>query len=145
MNAICILQFGGLVLGMKRNPVEKGRISNHSQPVGTVTYDMVRARAREIAITNGRGPHEVLDSDFDQARRELTTLEDEPVKDQIIESLPESERWDPVPGSTGRSAPTYPINDEQSENERLIHEGMEDAEHDQMVKGSIEEARRDEE
>ena len=130
---------------MKRNPVDKGRISNRSRAVGVVTYDMVRDRAREIAITNGRGPEEVLDSDFDQARRELTTLEDEPVKEQILESAPESERWDPVPGSFGKAAPKYPINDEETENERLVQEGVEDAEHDQMVQGSIEEARRDEE
>ena len=106
---------------------------------------MVRKRAGEIAITNGRGPGEVLDEDFDQARRELTTLEDEPVQQQVIESLPESERWDPVPGSPGHAAPTTRLDDEQEENERLVEEGVEDAEHDQMVKGSIEEARKDEE
>lgn len=106
---------------------------------------MVRKRAREIAITNGRAPGEVLDSDFDQARRELTTLEDEPRSEEILESLPESERWDPVPGSFGHAAPKTQLDDEQNETERLVEEGMEDAEHDQMVKGSIQEARRDQE
>jgi len=129
---------------MNRNQPEKGRISNHSQPVGTVTWQMVRDRAREIAITNGRGPHDVLDSDFDQARRELTTLDNESRKEEFIESLPESERWDPVAGSPGYAAPKTEASDEQTENERLIQEGMEDAEHDQMVKGSIEEPRKDE-
>lgn len=129
---------------MKRNPVDEGRISNRSRAVGVVTWDMVRHRAREIAITNGRGPWEVLEGDFDQAKRELTTLQDESNKEEVLESAPESERWDPVPGSFGRAAPKYPINDEQVENERLVQEGMEDAEHDQMVQGSIEEARRDE-
>jgi hypothetical protein len=141
---ICILASAGLRFGMKRNELEKGRISNHSQPVGTVTYDMVRQRAREIAITNGRSPGEVSDLDVDQARRELTTLEEEPVSDQIAEALPESERWDPVPGSVGKSAPNAFKDEEQTDNERLIQEGMEDAEHDQMVKGSIEEAKKDE-
>lgn len=130
---------------MNRNSTDKGRISNDSQPVGNVTWDMVRKRAREIAITNGRAHGEVLDSDFDQAKRELTTLEDEPLRERVVESLPESERWDPVPGSRGRTAPTTSLDDEQEENERLVEEGVEDAEHDQMVKGSIEEARKDEE
>jgi hypothetical protein len=135
-----------LVLFMREDPIDRGRISNRSRAVGVVTWDMVRKRAREIAITNGRGPYAVLDSDFDQARRELTTLEDEPVKEQFLESVPESERWDPVPGSFGRVAPKYPpLNQEETDGERLTREGVEDAEHDQMVKGSIEEARRDEE
>lgn len=128
---------------MKRDQIEEGRISDRSQGVGTVTWEMVRHRAREIAIINGRSPHQVLDSDFDQARRELTGEDEISPKEKIIESLPESERWDPVPGSMGRKAPKYPPDDEQTENEKLVQEGVEDAEHDQMLRGSEEEARRD--
>lgn len=130
---------------MKEDPMEEGRISNRSRPVGGVTWGMVRRRAREIAVINGRPSGEVLDSDFDQARRELTSLEDESVKDQILESAPESERWDPVPGSFGRQVPRHTLDDEEPEAERLVQEGMEDAEHDQMLQGSRERARRDRE
>src|SRR6185436_7676757 len=61
-----------LVCLMKQDDIEAGKISRHAQGLGTVTWDMVRARAREIAIINGRTPRTVLPSDFEQARRELT-------------------------------------------------------------------------
>jgi len=130
---------------MKQHTNEKGRISNHSQAVGTVTWDMVRKRAREIATINGRSPGEVLDSDFDQARRELTTLEEEPANEQILDSVPESERWNPEGGSTGKQILRQPLEDEEPQTERLVEEGIEDAEHDQMVQGAKEQAKKDRE
>ena len=130
---------------MKKNMTEKGRISNRFGPVGTVTWEMVRDRAREIAVINGREETDVLDSDFDQARRELTTLESEGPKQEMLESVPESERWDPVPGSPGKQIRRQPLEDEEPENVRMVQEGVEDAEHDQMVQGTKEQARRDEE
>ena len=130
---------------MKQHQNEKGRISNHSEAVGTVTWDMVRKRAREIAVINGRSPGEVLDSDFDQARRELTTLEEEPVQEQILDSAPESERWNPIAGSYGKQTLRQPLEDEQPETERMVQEGIEDAEHDQMVQGAKEQAKKDRE
>jgi osmotically-inducible protein OsmY len=59
-----------------------------------------------------------------------------------LESAPESERWDPVPGSTGHKVPAAPSADEdeegRSDNERLVEEGIAGAEHDQMrVRGVI--------
>lgn len=121
---------------MRRNQIEDGRISNHFGGLGTVTREMVLRRAREMAVINGRSAREVLDSDFDQARRELTGEGEMPPQEEVIESLPESERWDPVPGGTGRKAPKYPPDEDQTENEKLVHEGMEEAEHDQMFQGS---------
>ena len=93
-------------------------------------------RARELAVINGRLPREMLDSDFDQAWRELTGEGDISPREEVFESLPESERWDPVPGSGGRRVPKYPADEDQTENERLVHEGIEEAEHDQMLQGS---------
>jgi hypothetical protein len=58
-----------------------------------------------------------------------------------LESAPESERWDPVPGSTGHKAREAPSADEdeegRSDNERLVEEGMAGAEHDQMRQSSL--------
>lgn len=117
---------------------------DHSKAVGTVTREMVLQRARELAIINGRSPKEVLDTDFEQARRELTGEDDISPQQKVIESLPESERWDPVPGSVGRQAPKIlPPDEERSEQEKLVQEGLDEAEHDQMLQGSEEEARRD--
>jgi hypothetical protein len=128
---------------MKRNQDEEGKISNNSRPLGTVTAKMVRARAHEIAIINGRSPRETLDSDFDQAHREMTGEDDLPDDERAEESLLESERWDPVPGSAGQKIPDGSVDDEQSDNEKLVQEGMEEAEHDQMIQGTKQEARRD--
>jgi hypothetical protein len=128
---------------MNKDRLEEGRINEHSRPLGTVTREMVLERAREIAIINGRSPHEVLDSDFDQARRELLGEEELPPKERALESVPESERWDPVPGSSGGKVPPYPDPDEKTDNERLVQEGLEEAEHDLMVEGAREAFRRD--
>ena len=51
--------------------------------------------------------------------------------------------WDPVPGSAGQKIPDGSVDDEQSDNEKLVQEGMEEAEHDQMIQGTKQEARRD--
>ncbi len=121
---------------MKRNQIEDGRISDHFRGMGTVTREMVLRRGREIAIINGRQPRDMLDSDFDQARRELTGEGEMSPQEEAIESLPESERWDPVPGAVGRKVPKFPPDEDQTENEKLVHEGMEEAEHDQMLQGT---------
>jgi hypothetical protein len=128
---------------MKRDPIDEGRINEHSHGLGTVTLVMVRARAHELAIINGRPRGAVLDSDFDEALRELTGEPEISPKEAILEAAPESERWDPVPGSFGHRAPVVPTPDEQLENEKLVDEGVDEAEHDQMLLGSWESARRD--
>ena len=128
---------------MKKNPIEKGRFSEHAHGLGTVTREMVLQRAREIAVINGRDESNVLDSDFAQARRELTGeegLAPEPTK---AEELPESERWEPVAGSTGHATPVVPTPDEQTFAEELVEEGVEDAEHDQMVRATRESLKRE--
>jgi len=59
-------------------------------------------------------------------------------KEEILESAPESARWNPVPGSTGHKVPTAASEDEDEEgrsvNERLVDEGIAGAERDQMLK-----------
>ena len=56
---------------MRQNRIEKGRLSDRGQGLGTVTREMVMKRAREIAVINGRSQNNVLDSDLDLAQREL--------------------------------------------------------------------------
>lgn len=95
---------------------------------------MVRARAVELAVINGRSAHEVSKSDLDQAKQELTGESDTNPNEAALESAPESERWDPVPGSPRQKLPTAPSADEdeegRSDNERLVDEGIAGAEHD---------------
>ena len=125
---------------MEKNPLNKGVLTENFVGIGPVTRAMVHARARELALIAGRVPPHVAQVDYEQAKRELTG---EPVIDRretILESIPESERWDPVPGSAGHQAPESPSEDEddegRSESEQLAEEGVGEAEHDQMLQAA---------
>jgi hypothetical protein len=126
---------------MKRDQIEEGRISNHSHGLGTVTQEMVRERAREIAIINGRSTDHISPADFAQAKRELTGHDD---PESAEEKLPTWEHWDPVPGTVGHAAPLVSPHDEQTDSEKLIEEGISEAEHEHMVEGTKESLRRGE-
>lgn len=88
----------------------------------------------ELAVINGRTAQEVSKSDWQQAKRELTGDPGMDAKETALDTAPESERWDLVPGSTGHKVPTAPSADEddegRSDNERLVDEGMAGAELD---------------
>jgi hypothetical protein len=125
---------------MKTNPLKEGALTENSAGIGTVTRKMIQERAIELAVINGRSAKEVSKSDWEQAKRELTGEPDTDPKEAILESAPESERWDPVPGSTGQKAPVNASEDEdeegRSDNEKLVEEGIAGAEHDQMRQAS---------
>jgi hypothetical protein len=120
---------------MKTNPLKQGTLTQNSAGLGTVTRKMVRERAVELAAINGRTALEVSKSDWEQAKRELTGDSDVDPNETALESAPESERWDPVHGSTGHKVSAAPSSDEddegRSDNERLVDEGIAGAEHDQ--------------
>ena len=125
---------------MNTNPLKQGALTENSAGLGTVTSKLVRERAVELAGMDGRSTSEVSKSDWEQAKRELTGEPDIDPKTAALESAPESERWDPVPGSTGHKVPAAPSADEdeegRSDNERLVEEGVEGAEHDRMRQAS---------
>jgi hypothetical protein len=132
---------------MKTNPLKEGALTENSAGIGTVTRKMVRERAIELAVINGRSAQEVSKSDWEQAKRELTGDSDPDPNEAVLESAPESERWDPVPGSTGQKVPAASSADEddegRSDNERLVDEGIAGAEHDQTLQASREAAKKD--
>jgi hypothetical protein len=132
---------------MKTNPLKEGTLTENSAGLGTVTRKMVRERAVELAVINGRSKEEVSKSDWEQAKRELTGEPDADPKEAIMESAPESGRWDPNPGSAGSKVTVAPSEDEdeegRSDNQRLVEEGIEGAEHDQMRQGASEDAESD--
>jgi hypothetical protein len=129
-----------MIKPMKTNPLKEGALTENSAGIGTVTRDMVRKRAVELAVINGRSAQSVSEADLEQAKRELTGEPDTDPKEAVLESAPESERWDPVHGSTGHKVPAAPGEDEdqegRSDNERLVEEGIQGAEHDQMRQAS---------
>ena len=125
---------------MKTNPQKEGALTENSAGIGTVTGKMVRERAVELALINGHLAQEVSKSDLEQAKRELTGDSDTDPREAVLESAPESERWDPVPGSTGHRVPIASSDDEdeegRSDNERLVDEGVARAEQDKMRQAS---------
>jgi hypothetical protein len=122
------------------NPLKQGALIENSHGIGTVTRGMVRERAVELAVINGRSAHEASQTDWEQAKRELTGLPEIDPKTAALESAPESERWDPIHGSTGEKVRVSPGEDEddegQSDSARLFEEGVREAEHDQMLQAS---------
>jgi hypothetical protein len=124
---------------MNSNPLKQGLLTENSTGVGTVTRKMVRDRAIELARINGHA-QEVSKSDWEQAKRELTGGVDEEPKEAVLEAAPESERWAVTGGSAGKKVPEAGSEDEddegRSDNARLVEEGIEGAEHDQMREAS---------
>ena len=132
---------------MKIDPVNESALIINSTGIGTVTRAMVRNRASELALINGRPAGEVSKSDWEQAKRELTGGADIDPQEALLEAAPESERWDPLPGSVGQIV-TVPSTDGEDEDgksvgERLIDKGVEEAEHDQMLQAAQLEAKKD--
>jgi hypothetical protein len=132
---------------MKTNPLKEGALTENSAGLGTVTPEMVKKRAVELAAIDGRPAHDMSDSDWQQAKRELTGGSDADPKELILESAPESERWDPVPGSTGHKVPVAPSEDEdeegRSDNEKLVEEGVAEAGLDQSLQATRQAAKKD--
>jgi surface antigen len=132
---------------MNSNPLKQGALTENSAGVGTVTRKMVHQRAVELAVINGRSAQEVSKSDWEQAKQELTGEPDPDRKEAALDSAPESERWDPAPGSTGHIVPAAPSADEdeegRSDNERLVDEGIAGAELDQSRQAAKAAAKKD--
>jgi len=133
---------------MKKNPLNKGIIMENADGIGTVTPAMVEARARELALINGHGSSGPTKADYQQAKRELTGEEEIDLQEENVESVAESEGWDPVPGSTGRQAADSLGEDEdaegRSEAAQMYEEGIDEAEHDQMRRAAEAEQNSDE-
>ena len=127
---------------MNTNPLKQGILTENSAGLGTVTRKQVRERAVELAVINGRHVQDVSKSDWEQAKRELTGEPDVAPKDIVLESAPESERWDPVQGSIGHKVSVTPSEDEddegRSDNETLVDEGIAGAEQDQRRQATSE-------
>ena len=132
---------------MEKNPINKGVLTENCLGIGSVTRGMVRERAIELAAINGHSLQDVSKSDWEQAKRELTGEPDADPKEAVLESAPESERWEPVHGSAGRQVPDSPSEDEddegRSESEQLVEEGVAEAEHDQMLQASKQTGKQD--
>ena len=125
---------------MNTNPLTKGVVSENFKGVGTVTDEMVEKRAVELALINGRLAKDVSETDYAQAKRELTGESDIEPQEEALNNLPETEPGDPLPDSFGRKIPNSIEDDEDAEGrsigEQLVSGGLNEAEHDQMLQAA---------
>jgi len=125
---------------MNINLLRKGVLTVNGEGIGEVSLAMLRERAVELAVINGRSEKDVSTADWEQANRELTGEPEMDPREALLEAAPESERWDPLPGSLGHQAPVVTSDDEDSEgrsdSEALVEEGIREAEHDQMLQAA---------
>ena len=112
----------------------RGIISDHFNAVGTVTREMVRERAREIAIINGHSVNHCTRQDWADAQRELTGAI--PGLDEEDDQLINTASWGDEPMSAGHAVDRIEAPDEQTICEELVEQGINEAEHDQMVEAA---------
>jgi hypothetical protein len=129
-----------MLQAMSTHPLTQGMLIENSSGIGPVSRGMVRSRAVELAVINGRPAGDVSKADWEQAKRELAGRPEMGAKEAALEAAPESARWDPVPGSTGQAAAE--TSDEEADDEgrnesaQLVAEGVGEAEHDQMLQAA---------
>ncbi|MEO6750826.1 MAG: hypothetical protein ABIZ04_02705 [Opitutus sp.] len=125
---------------METNPLNHGVLTESGVGIGPVSRKMIRERAAEIGLINGHAASEVTKTEWDQAKRELTGGPTISPKTALLQSAPEADRWNPVPGSTGHQAPESGSEDEdaegRSEAAQLFAAGVGEAAHDQMVQAA---------
>ncbi len=111
-----------------------GKTTLHGRPVGEITQEDIEQRAGELAEIQGRDAAAAQPVDHQQATEELSGLnlpdaitED----DQSIGSLTRDPSDPPV--FYGKATPTRFEPSEQEDLEHLVLDGVEEAQHDQML------------
>jgi hypothetical protein len=118
---------------MKKN--HQTKILLHDQGTGDLTQDDVEKRAREIAVINGRAPEAVSETDRAEAWAELTgeLLPATSGSDQDATGSLSRDPSEPISDSGHEVVTSEPADDETDARERLATEGVEEAQHDQML------------
>lgn len=106
----------------------------HGQGTGELTDDLVEARAREIAVIRGRTADRVSEDDRAEAWAELQGEMLPAPTDSDGESAGAITRDPSEPLAVpGRQIPNLEPEDDSSAIEQLAAEGVEEAQHDQML------------
>ncbi len=106
---------------------QKGKILRGTQGLGTVTPQIIDERARQIARSDGRA--QPNDLDRTRAREELIGATSGSEKPATREEP--GRDWGMPLVSSGEKAPTVRAEDEQNIPEKLIQEGVDEADRDQ--------------
>jgi hypothetical protein len=117
---------------MKTTNNSSGKIARGLQGMGTVTAEMVDERARELAVINGR---ELNQADIREAKRELLGLEDNLSEESEVENEREAGFLKNASNGGKRVTPVGP-SDPEIQDQYLVQEGVDEAEHDTMLKGA---------
>src|ERR1700722_5414466 len=109
-----------------------GKIEVHSRGAGALGEADLERRARELALIDGHP--EPTPDDWDQARAALGGDLVAPGEDDAMTDSLSRDPSDP-PSNRGEQVPDIeePDDDEEEAAERLVSEGVEEAEHDQML------------
>ena len=109
------------------NQGQQGKIIRGTEGVGTVSPQMIEERAREIARGDGRAQSNDLDRA--RAREELTGATPDSEKPPTREEP--GRDWGMPLVSSGEKAPTVRPEDDENIPDKLIQEGVDEADHDQ--------------
>lgn len=113
---------------------QSARILRHGKRADEITDEAIDVRARELALIDGRSPREATDEDRRRALAELRgdllpeTSFDNGEADAGLSRDPAEPR-----SIAGERKPILNEPEDQEMQERLVLEGVEEAQHDQML------------
>lgn len=116
---------------MKAARTLQAKIISHCSGMGVPSPDLVRQRARELAIISGHS--DVTEDDWKRAKEELHGGHGNGLEEDGVQFV--SER-DMVAASSGHHVARIGFDEADSLGEELIAEGMDEAVHEQMLEGS---------
>lgn len=127
------LAFRGYAFPMKKfTPPESGKMLVHAEGVGAITSTDLRQRAHELALIAGRSKPNATDRA--EARREMQGGGLPDTDDMHEDGRGELTRDPSNPlGSMAVEKRNYEADDEQKAAERLVLEGVEESQHEQML------------
>ena len=111
---------------MNEEEPDKGKILRGTEGIGNVTPEMIDERAHEIARSDGR--ESANDLDRSRARDDFfgsTSAPEKPTPEEPADD------WYTPRGSSGRKTSTVRPEDKENIPDKLIREGVEEADHDQ--------------
>ncbi len=120
------------IVGMNKNT---GRIQIHGNGVGEISETDIEQRAAEIARMDGRT--QAAAQDRLAAREELQHPGPQSESD-ADEAVAPVELWSEAAASYGHRGVNSALEDEQSAGEKLVNEGVEEADSDQRLSASEE-------
>lgn len=107
------------------------RLKAGSPGLGEASQIDVERRAAELARSDGRD--NFTTADLARAADELAGGSVGPIAPEIDPILEKVTGWDDPPGESGRRVEPVPLEDEGRIDERLIQEGIQEADHDIRV------------